>query len=182
MSIQVSRTFQLSPGILSRDVDAKISELVKTTMVGSCSEENGYITEVRDVSIKNALVSEATGLVDFSVVFDAVCVNPTEGSRFGGRVCLVFDMGVLIDVAGIFKILVPVCDGKMRLRRNADLGANGEAEQEVVHETTEDGSQIKSVSDDSINLTKGSLARVVVSGVQYNPDTNVFNCFGDLII
>lgn len=177
MSIQVSRTFQLSPEILSRDVDAKISELVKTTMVGSCSEENGYITDVRDVSIKNASVSEATGLVDFSVAFDAVCVNPKEGSRFGGRVCLVFDMGVLIDVAGIFKILVPICEGKMRIRRNAD-----EAELEVMHEMTEDGSQIKSVSDDSINLTKGSLARVVVSGVQYNPDTNVFNCFGDLII
>jgi hypothetical protein len=86
-------------------------------------------------------------------------------------------MGVLIDVAGIFKILVPICEGKMRIRRDAD-----EAEIEVVHETTEDGSQIKSVSDDSINLTKGSLARVVVSGVQYNPDINVFNCFGDLII
>ena len=173
MSVRVSRTFQLSPDILTTTIDTKMSDLVKSRLVGTCSEDNGYIIDLKDVSISSASISEATGLVDISVLFDAVCVHPTRGKTFGGRVCLVFEMGILIDIAGIFKILVPVCDNKIKVN-GSDIN--------ITHAQNENGHYIESEEDDSIFLEKGSLARVVVSGVQYNPDTNSFNCFGDLII
>ena len=85
-----------------------------------------------------------------------------------------FEMGILVDVAGIFKILVPVCDNMIRV--------NG-TEKEITYDQNENGEHfIRSTNDSSMLLEKGLLTRVVVSGVQYNPDTNAFNCFGDLII
>jgi DNA-directed RNA polymerase subunit E'/Rpb7 len=174
MSVKISRTFQLLPDILSTNIDEKMHDLVKSKVLGVCSEENGYIIDLKDVSISHASISEATGLVDVSVVFDAVCVHPKYGRKFGGRICLVFEMGILVDVAGIFKILVPVCDNMIRV--------NG-TEKEITYDQNENGEHfIRSTNDSSMLLEKGLLTRVVVSGVQYNPDTNAFNCFGDLII
>ena len=97
--VKISRKFQVSPDVLSACIDDNMSKIVQDQIVGSCSETNGYIIEAYNIRSRNALVSEANGLIDILVDFEAECVKPEIGSNYSGRVCLVFDMGVLIDIA-----------------------------------------------------------------------------------
>ena len=109
-STKITHVFQVSPAILSKNINDEIENLVQSNIVGSCSETRGYITSVSNIVLVFSKISEATGFIDFKVMFDAVCVRPKTGNMYSGRVCLVFDMGILIDVAGILKVLIPVSE------------------------------------------------------------------------
>jgi len=167
MTKKISRMFQVSPEVLSSSIDKKMEKIIHEHIVGSCSEANGYIVEVSNIVLKNATVSEPTGLVDIIVDFDAECVKPEIGSHYSGRVCLVFDMGVLVDIAGVLKVLIPVTDQTCIV--------NGELRDAVYDQL------VNSLTIDSLKIEKGKIIRVQVSGVQYNAETNSFNCFGDII-
>jgi len=167
--VKISRKFQVSPEVLSPTLDDNMSKIIQEQVVGSCSETNGYIIEASNIKARNAIVSEATGLLDIAVDFEAECVKPEIGSNYSGRVCLVFDMGVLIDIAGVLKVLIPITDQTCIV----------------------DGTPHKAVYSPLMNtltvsaptplkIEKDMIIRVEVSGVQYNAETNSFNCFGNL--
>ena len=164
---RISRKFQVSPEVLSASIDDNMAKIIQDQLVGSCSESNGYIIEASNVCARKATVSESTGLVDIIVDFDAECVKPNIGSTYSGRVCLVFDMGVLIDIAGVLKVLIPVTDQTCIV--------NGKIENAVYDQL------MNTLVVGSFKIEKGILVRVKVSGVQYNAETNSFNCFGDII-
>ena len=171
MSVVIFRKFQVSPEVLSPNIDNNMQKIIQEHVVGSCSENNGYIIEAFDIKSKSASVSESNGLIDILVQFQAVCVKPKIGSTYSGRICLIFDMGALIDVAGVLKVLVPVTEG-----------------QTIINNKT-----YKTVFDQILNtltiqrpsnpfkMEVGSVVSVQVSGVQYNAETTTFNCFGNLI-
>ena len=73
--VKISRKFQVSPEVLSASIDDNMAKIVQEQIVGSCSETNGYIIEASNIISRNAVVSEATGLVDIAVDFEAECVK-----------------------------------------------------------------------------------------------------------
>jgi DNA-directed RNA polymerase subunit E'/Rpb7 len=167
--VKISRKFQVSPEVLSASIDDNMAKIVQEQIVGSCSETNGYIIEASNIISRNAVVSEATGLVDIAVDFEAECVKPEIGSNYSGRVCLVFDMGVLIDIAGVLKVLIPITDQTCIV--------DGTPRNAVYNPLL---NTLTVSTPKPLKIEKDMIIRVEVSGVQYNAETNSFNCFGNL--
>ena len=96
----IRRTFQLKPNILS-DVDTHVEKYAREHVINSCDEKDGYITSIDNVKIESIDVCEATSFLNVNVNIESTCVKPKTGSKYSGRICLIFDMGILVNVAGV---------------------------------------------------------------------------------
>jgi DNA-directed RNA polymerase subunit E'/Rpb7 len=171
-STKITHVFQVSPAILSKNINDEIENLVQSNIVGSCSETRGYITSVSNIVLVFSKISEATGFIDFKVMFDAVCVRPKTGNMYSGRVCLVFDMGILIDVAGILKVLIPVSEKIIK----------GENKNYATEFNSENSTIILDTGCGKNKIEQGVFLKSKITGVQYNASTKSFNCFGILVL
>ena len=75
-------------------------------------------------------------------------------------------MGLLVDVAGVLKILVPINNDHIRV--------------DGVNQKATFDSRFNSVAVKNRILEKGMISKVNITGVQYNPTSKAYNCFGEL--
>tara|TARA_Y100000389_G_scaffold58938_1_gene54935 strand:- start:3383 stop:3904 length:522 start_codon:yes stop_codon:yes gene_type:complete len=167
----IRRSFQLKPNILS-DVDMHVEKYANEHVINSCSEKDGYITSIDNVTVESIDVCETTSFLNVNVNIESTCVKPKTGSKYSGRICLIFDMGILINVAGVLKVLVPMNDNVCII--------NEKERQMMCYSET---GLLKTVDDQhpTIVLQKNDMLTVEVTGVQYNYSTNSYNCFGNIM-
>lgn len=166
MKAKIIRTFQLSPEIICPQIDQQVLKKAKEYIVGTCCEVDGYITDIEDVEILEADISNSTGLLDIKVACNVQCMKPKKDDKYSGRICLIFDMGLLIDVAGVLKILVPINNDHIRV--------------DGVNQKATFDSRFNSVAVENRIFEKGMISKVNITGVQYNPTSKAYNCFGEL--
>jgi DNA-directed RNA polymerase subunit E'/Rpb7 len=164
-----TKKIQIFPELLDNNIEKSINMVVKQKFEGLCTEKQGYIVKVISCKIRDISVSDATSLVDVSVAIEARCVKPLVNTVFTGRICLIFKLGVLLEVANVLKVLVPFCNGCFTID-GKDIPYTLCAETNTFH-----------VSDPFSNypsLTVGELRQLRVTGVQYNTVTATYNSYG----
>ena len=159
----IRKHFQTLPGILTRELNTEIKALVQELEMGCCSKRNGYILEIDDINVRSCSVSESNSFLNFDIDYTAVTLKPRVGSLYTARVCLIFEMGILVNVAEIMKVLIPTSS-------NANFVFDS------------DLNRIKYKKNNSdVIIDNGDLVRISVTGVQYNESTLSFNCYGVLV-
>jgi DNA-directed RNA polymerase subunit E'/Rpb7 len=162
-TVTIRKQIQTSPSVLTNDLNAVVKTLVQDSDMGTCSKLHGYILEVNDVNIISCSVSESNSFLNFDIDYTATTLKPKIGSIYTGRVCLVFEMGILVNIAEIMKVLIPT-SSNTNFRFDSDLNRI-----EYKRSTVEDGSLI---------IENGDLLRIRITGIQFNESTISFNCYG----
>ena len=167
----IKRIFRMSPECLS-DIDKKVDAHATEKIIGSCNADNGYITDIEDVHIDSIDICEATSMLKVNVSIESHCVKPKKGNMYSGRVCLIFDMGILLNVAEVLKVLIPIPDNAITVNNQ---------DRSVVYSNAEE--TLTSIDDikPSIEIQKNDIVRVEISGIQYNYSTHAYNCFGNIV-
>jgi len=93
-------------------LDGKISEYllkkIQQEVLNKCDQEHGYVIKIYDnISIISNTISSSGPGVFFLVKFGAKVLKPETGQEYEGRVCLVFQAGIFVEVFGKMKVLIP---------------------------------------------------------------------------
>ena len=104
----IHRQICLEPKYFDKNIEKHLYEKIKTTMVGYCDQEYGYIMEIcPDVHIIDNFVSSSTSGVFFNVKFTAKTIKPEIGNIYDCKITRIFPHGIFAEVHKI-KILIPV--------------------------------------------------------------------------
>jgi DNA-directed RNA polymerase subunit E'/Rpb7 len=160
---KITKKIQTQPSILTSNLYTDIKKLIQESELGACSKQHGYILDVENTSVKSCSVSESNSYLNFEVEYSATTLKPKVGSQYTGRVCLIFAMGILVNVAEIMKVFIPTTS-HANFTFNPDLN------------------QITYKKDKSeVTLNNGDLVRISVTGVQFNESSLSFNCYGAIV-
>lgn len=72
-----------------------------------CTEETGYVISVMDDMkiISNSISTDSKGVV-FDVEYTVKCIIPKINNKYIGRICMLKENLIFVDVAGILNVLV----------------------------------------------------------------------------
>ena len=108
MMMTILQKIPIDNKYLYRNVREHLLEKTKTMMEGTCSKENGYIIEVKEIEeIIDNIIAPATSTVFFTVKYRANILKPVIGEVVKGKICMIFQYGIFVDIMNIMKILIP---------------------------------------------------------------------------
>ena len=82
----------------------KLENIIQT---GESSYENGYNLEIKRIlNFNNNYISNATNMIVFTVVFEAITLNPKIGSVLNGTVVSIHTSGIFVEIKEKIKVLV----------------------------------------------------------------------------
>lgn len=94
-----------------KDINSRIKDNIRAKingLVGSCTQEFGYIVEVYDgIQILGNIIPTSDPGSFVTVKFEAKTLKPEAGSVYSGEVCMIFQDGIFVEVAGKMKVLLP---------------------------------------------------------------------------
>ena len=158
MTTIIERRICIEHDKLNKDVCSSIFEKIKEITNNECTKEYGYILGVkRLVKIKDNYISNVNCDNIFIVLFEAYTLKPEVGKKFKGKVCMLFNGGIFLNIENKQKVLIPVSSLK---------NYNFDAPKKIF----ENGDKKISV-DDEIN--------VEITGTKYSKQS--FSCFGNII-
>jgi DNA-directed RNA polymerase subunit E'/Rpb7 len=110
MFTTISRQISIKPIELNENIKHTIIEKLKDTIEkDDCSYENGYILSINKIlSYTSNYISNATNMVVFTVVFDAVTLNPNIGSIYEGKVISIHSSGFFVEIKNKIKVLIVI--------------------------------------------------------------------------
>ncbi len=93
---------------LGPQIKKHIYQRLHDKMVGKCNQEYGYILSISDKIkiIDNSLAPAGSGVL-FNVKFDIESLKPVENEKYKGKVCMILQHGIFVEVADKLKILIP---------------------------------------------------------------------------
>lgn len=106
----IIQTIAIHPKFLDENIEKAIKDKIYSIYLHKCEETIGYVNEIIDDSIlilNNYISSAGTGIF-FKVKFNVNSIKPKEGKEYEGKVCLIFDRGLLLEVFGSIKVFVPI--------------------------------------------------------------------------
>jgi len=104
----ISQRISIESMYLDSDIKYHILNKLKKTMEGKCTFDNGYIISVNKLlEIGDNKIGCANSLVIFNVTYEADVLKPEKGHILSGKVCMVFQHGIFVDIYGKMKVLVP---------------------------------------------------------------------------
>lgn len=104
----ITQEVSIESRYLDSDIKDHILDKLKKTMEGKCTLNSGYIIEVKKVtSLGENKIGCANSLVIFEVTYEAGILKPEKGQYMSGKVCMVFQHGIFVDVCGKMKVLIP---------------------------------------------------------------------------
>ena len=109
----ITHKVSIEPMYLDSNIKDHILNKLKKTMTGKCTLNNGYIIEVkRIVNIGENRIGCAKSLIIFNVTYEAEILKPQKGQCIRGKVCMIFQNGIFVDVCGKMKVLIPIASMK----------------------------------------------------------------------
>jgi DNA-directed RNA polymerase subunit E'/Rpb7 len=107
MEIIIEKQVYLEAKYLNVNLDKHILEKLQTCIIGTCDYENGYILSVNKIlKIGDNKINQMSSCI-FTVSFLATVLKPEIGAQFVGKVCMVFNDGLFLEVHNKMKVLVP---------------------------------------------------------------------------
>lgn len=104
----ITQKISIQAMYLDSNIKLHLLNKIKKSMEGKCTFNDGYIIEVkRIISIGDNTIGCANSLVIFNVTYEAEVLKPEDGSILTGKVCMVFQHGIFVDIRGKMKVLVP---------------------------------------------------------------------------
>jgi DNA-directed RNA polymerase subunit E'/Rpb7 len=158
MSVRISKKICLDPEYLDNQIYKHLLEKLNKTYKNECSKDIGYILNINKIiNINNNYISPANSSIVFDVTVDATILKPEKDLQVEGRVFMVFNNGIFIEVIKNFKILV---------LKNSLAGYKFDQQ--------------------NLSYTKGKkviknddIIKVKISGVKYEKKT--FCCFAEML-
>lgn len=104
----ITQKISIESNYLDSDIQTHIFNKLKKNMEGMCTFKDGYIISVkRIISIDSNTIARANSVVIFDVTYERDVLKPVKGQMLSGKVCMVFQHGIFVDIYGKMKILVP---------------------------------------------------------------------------
>lgn len=101
---QISMRPEELSGNIKNNIKNKLENIIK---FGECSYDNGFMLEIkRIINYNNNYISNATNMIVFTVVFEAITLNPKIGSIMEGKVISVHSSGVFVEIKERIKVLI----------------------------------------------------------------------------
>jgi DNA-directed RNA polymerase subunit E'/Rpb7 len=158
MNIHFIKKVCLEPEHLNQQIETHLLDKLNKITKNECSKEHGYILNINKIiSINDNYISSATSQLMFDVTVEANVLKPEKNLEVEGKVFMVFNNGIFIEVIKNFKVLV---------LKSSLVGYKFDQQTSTYIKNKK---VIK--NDDKI--------KVKISGVKYEKKT--FCCFGDLI-
>lgn len=112
--MKFERTIQVHPSHLGPLFLEKVTEIVQTRYIGSCTANDGYIVDVSDIRITGARTEYMSPEVFVSVTFTGITEKPACGSVYTACSVKTLPNGTMFDYYScpkrkqcLFKIFVP---------------------------------------------------------------------------
>lgn len=155
MTTIIRRDITLEPQYFDTKIKDHLLDKIRKETLNECTQKYGYILSVsRLVKIVSNYISSAASEIVFTVEFEADTVKPEIGNEITACVCMVFSEGLLAEVNGKLKILIPMhyIDGYTLVRNTLVKG--------------------------DICIEKGINISVIITSTKYND--NMFSCIAKL--
>lgn len=109
MIVRIDQKVSIDPKYLDSNISHYILEKIRLNMENKCTLKYGYIINVRKIiNLGDNIIAPANSLVVYDVTYEAETVKPEKGLELSGKICMVFEHGIFVDVLGRMKVLVPV--------------------------------------------------------------------------
>jgi DNA-directed RNA polymerase subunit E'/Rpb7 len=108
--ITIERKISIQSNKLDKNITNHISEKILTELTDTCDQKYGYIINIdpKKINIIDNIISNSEPHVFFTVRFKARVFKPKVNDEYEGKVCVIFQHGVLVDVMNKIKVLIPV--------------------------------------------------------------------------
>ena len=159
---RIEKEITISPSCLTKNIKSHLLEALKVRIIEeNCSYEYGYILDIKKIiSYSKNYISNANSMIVFTIVFEAITLNPTIGSILDGIISMVHTSGIFIEVKSKLKVLI--LQDKMN-----------DMKYDSINNTYKS-------SDDNSVLKPGDKIKVKIIGIRYQ-DKNI-SCYGQLAI
>lgn len=108
MIVNIEQKIPIESMYLDKNINLNILNKLKNDMGGKCTLEYGYILDIiKIIKIGDNKISSANSLTVFDVIYQADVLKPTEGLILSGKVCMIFQHGIFVDIKGKMKVLIP---------------------------------------------------------------------------
>lgn len=98
----------IEPKYLSSQLKTRIADRLYEILGNKCSKEYGYVVDVNsDFKIHGNEIG-ASGNIMIDVECSVKTLKPKKGNIIEGKVFMLFDHGIFIEVLGKMKVLVPI--------------------------------------------------------------------------
>jgi DNA-directed RNA polymerase subunit E'/Rpb7 len=108
MLLIIKNKVSIEAKYLDKKIEEHLLNKIRTTVVGKCYLEYGYILNVtKIIDIGTNTISSVNSFVVFDVTYEADVLKPKIGDVFSGSVCMIFQHGIFVNVKNKLKVLVP---------------------------------------------------------------------------
>jgi DNA-directed RNA polymerase subunit E'/Rpb7 len=157
MNTVIHRNVCLEPRFMDKNIMNHLLAKIKVSTRDECSKEHGYILDVKTVKIISNNISSANSDIVLKVEMVADTLKPKEGDIISGKVCMIFQSGIFVDISGKLKILIPLSElAGYELDGTSTHYARGMSE-----------------------IKKDDIVKVKIKATKY--DKRSFSCFGSLV-
>lgn len=156
--IVIEKKIYLEPNLLDEGIAEHIYDRICHEMLNKCDQECGYILKVyENVQILENSISSVGSGAFFHVRFSVKALKPEVGQEHEGQVCMVFQGGIFVEVAGKMKVLIPA-EKMKNYKYNKALTV---------------------FKHDKKTISEGDTVKLAIEMIKYEKQN--FNCIGKLI-
>jgi len=134
-----------------------IRKQIQKKMNGHCDQEYGYVVDSgQNIEILDNSISSTGSGVFFTVKFTVRSLKPAVGDEFEGKVFMIFEHGILIEVENLMKVFISKDKmGSYRYSKSKQLYKKG-----------------------ATTISMGDIITAVIEDIEYEKKN--FNCIGSL--
>lgn len=107
-TLHLRKKIPLEPKYFNSNLKDHLYKKLSNSLKDKCTQTSGYVVSVNpDIEIiENSINIHGQGL--FEVSYSVQTLKPKEGQVLDGKVCMVLRQGVLIEIHGKMKVLIPL--------------------------------------------------------------------------
>lgn len=110
--IKIQTNIQIDAKYFGDNIRNFVIEKVTQKYNGSCTFENGYILNIKNVKLTSNWISTANTQTIFEVSFDAEILKPKAGDKLIGEVMAIYEYGIIIAAQKMITIFITPDDIK----------------------------------------------------------------------
>jgi len=106
-TIHLRKKVSLEPKYFDANLKDHLYEKLCKSLKNKCSQTSGYVISVNpNIEVVDNLVN-IHGIGLFEVLYSVQTLKPKKGQVLHGEICMILSQGVLIEVYGKMKVLIP---------------------------------------------------------------------------